>query len=216
MTKPFTTGSGKQRPGGAKHHPRISILSQEQVYDGPVFGVTTYFVREPGGIKARRDVVTHSGSVVVIALDERGTAPKVLLVRQYRLPARQWLWELPAGRKEPGESALGGAKRELKEETGVTARRWKHAFRFWASPGFLAETMDIFLARDLAMGEATPEEDENIEVRWLQLRRAQRMAMRGEIEDAKTMAGVLWLAGHLDAAPGGAKKARRPGVPSDC
>lgn len=135
-----------------------------------------------------------------MALDERRPGPQILLVRQYRFPARKFLWELPAGRKDCGESALSGAKRELKEETGVTARRWKHAFRFWASPGFLAETMDIFLARDLEIGEATPEEDENIEARFVPLRRAQRMVISGEIEDAKTMTGVLWLSRYLGAA----------------
>ena|SRR5438270_6564728 len=171
--------------------PRVQIVSEKVRYKGPVFGVTTFEVKEPGGVKARRDVVTHSGSVVVIAVDDRD---RVLLVRQYRHPARDYLWELPAGRKDEGEDALTGAQRELTEETGITAKKWTHAFRFWASPGFLDESMDLFLAQKLTQGEATPEEDENIEMHFIPLKRAVSMVMRGEIVDAKTIAGVLWLA----------------------
>ena len=171
--------------------PRVKIVSEKVRYTGPVFGVTTYEVQEPGGVKARRDVVTHSGSVVVIAVDDRD---RVLLVKQYRHPARDYLWELPAGRKDEGEDLLTGAKRELAEETGIAAKRWSHAFRFWSSPGFLDETMDLFLAEKLAYGEATPEEDERIEILFVPLKRALRMVMSGEIVDAKTMAGILWLA----------------------
>ena len=178
--------------------PRVKIISRKQLYSGPVFGVTTFELQEPGGIRARRDVVTHSGSVVVLALDEQPDhEPKVLLVRQYRHPARDYLWELPAGRKDEGEDVLAGAKRELLEETGISAHKWKHAFRFWASPGFLDETMDIFLARNLTHGEATPEEDENIQVKFVPLSRAVRMVMSGKIVDAKTMTGILWLARKL-------------------
>lgn len=192
----------KAKRASAPAKQKIKIISQRDVYKGPVFGVTTYQVQEPGGISARRDVVTHSGSVVVIALDEneRRADPRVLLVRQYRHPARRFLWELPAGRKDEGETALAGAKRELIEETGVRARRWKHAFRFWASPGFLDEMMDVFLARDIEAGAAAPEDDENIEMRFFPLQRALRMVMAGEIQDAKTMTGILWLARSREGA----------------
>ncbi|MEO8726896.1 MAG: NUDIX hydrolase [Acidobacteriaceae bacterium] len=175
----------------------MKIISRKQAYQGPVFGVTTYELKEPGGIKVRRDVVTHSGSVVILALAEPSRGPEVLLVRQYRHPARDYLWELPAGRKDEGEELLAAAKRELLEETGISARKWKHGFRFWASPGFLDETMDIFLAQGLTHGDAHPEEDENIEVNFVPLPRALRMVMQGIIVDAKTMTGILWLARKL-------------------
>ncbi|HEY0566212.1 MAG TPA: NUDIX hydrolase [Terriglobales bacterium] len=192
---PAKTKSKSAKKAAKSTRPRVKVVSEKQAYKGPVFGVTTFEVQEPGGVRARRDVVTHSGSVVVIAVDEqRGHEPRVLLVRQYRHPARQYLWELPAGRRDEGEDAVEGAKRELIEETGLTARKWTHAFRFWASPGFLDETMDLFLARNLTHGEAQPEEDENIEMRWLPIPRAVRMCMNGEVQDAKTIAGVLWLA----------------------
>jgi len=192
---PKQSSTKSQRTSSDKR-PRVKIISEKVAYQGPVFGVTTFHVKEPGGIEVRRDVVTHSGSVVVMPVDDSGTKPKVLLVRQYRQPARQYLWEFPAGRidKHKGEASLAGAKRELIEETGITAKKWELAFRFWASPGFLDETMDLYVARAITHGDAQPEDDENIEIRWFPLKTAVRMAMSGEIPDAKTIAGILWLA----------------------
>jgi len=141
----------------------------------------------------RRDVVRHSGSVVVMPVDESGAEPQVLLVRQYRYTAKQYLWELCAGRIDKGEHDLTAAKRELLEETGYSAKRWKRILRFYASPGFVAETMAIYLARDLRAGVAQPEEDEDIEVKFFPLGAAVRMVMNGVIKDAKTISGVLWL-----------------------
>ena len=104
------------------------------------------------------------------------------------------MWELPAGRIDEGESALTGARRELLEETGFTARYWKKILHFYVSPGFLDETMTIFLARELHAGEAQPEPDERITVRFVPLSAAVRMVLRGSIRDAKTISGILWLA----------------------
>src|SRR5206468_1799302 len=118
----------------------------------------------------------------------------VLLVRQYRHAAGQYLWELPAGRNDKGgQSALKAAKRELLEETGVAAKRWKRILSFYVSPGFLDESMDIFLAEDLTLGEAQPEEDEQITTRFVPLREALRWVETHKICDAKTIAGLLWL-----------------------
>jgi ADP-ribose pyrophosphatase len=169
------------------------VVSSKTVYRGPVFSVATDYVREPGIDKPlRRDMVRHQGSVVVLAVEEHGSEPQVLLARQYRHAVGGPLWELPAGRIDPGESALAGAKRELREETGITARHWRHAFTFYSSPGFLDETMAIYLARGLTRGAAQPEEDELIAKRFFPLSRAVRMIMNGTVRDGKTIAALLW------------------------
>lgn len=169
------------------------MLSSKKAYVGPVFWVTTDDVIEPTGVRVRRDVVRHSGSVVVLAVDDQPGELRVLLEKQYRHAAGRFLYELPAGRIDPGESAIKAAKRELLEETGYSARSWKRILHFWASPGFVAEAMSIYLARDLKLGTAEPEDDEVIEISMVPLRKAVSMIMRGEIQDAKTLAGLLWL-----------------------
>ncbi|HEV2698954.1 MAG TPA: NUDIX hydrolase [Terriglobales bacterium] len=172
---------------------RARILSSKEAYRGPVFWVTTDQVLEPTGVRVRRDVVRHSGSVVVLAVDESAGGPRVLIEKQYRHAAAAYLYELPAGRIDKGENELQAAKRELLEETGYSARSWKRVLRFWASPGFVAEAMSIYLARDLKAGAAQPEDDEVIEMKLVPLERAVGMVMNGTIQDAKTIAGVLWL-----------------------
>ncbi|MGO9127473.1 MAG: NUDIX hydrolase [Terriglobales bacterium] len=172
---------------------KARVLSSRVAYRGPAFWVTTDQVLEPSGVRARRDIVHHTGSVVVLAVDDTGREPKVLLLRQYRHAAQQYLWELCAGRIDAGENPLPAAKRELREETGYTAKRWKRIFHFYASPGFVAETMAVYLAGGLRAGEAQPEEDEVIETRFFPLRVAVEMVMRNTIRDAKTISGILWL-----------------------
>jgi ADP-ribose pyrophosphatase len=180
----------KSRTGS---HPKVRVISSRTVYRGPVFWVTTDEVQEPGGVRARRDVIHHTGSVVVLAVDESGPAPRVLLERQYRHAAQDYLWELPAGRIDPGEKALHAAQRELHEETGYTAAHWRRILNFYASPGFVAETMSVYLATGLRAGVAQPEADEVIYKRMVPLATAVRMVLRGTIRDAKTIASVLWL-----------------------
>jgi len=180
-------------PESATKASSAKVLKSRVVYRGPVFHVTSEMVREPSGVTARRDIVRHTGSVVVMAVDDGSAEPRLLLVRQFRHAAGTELWELPAGRAEKGENLLAAGKRELLEETGVTARRWKRALFFYVSPGFLDETMTLFLARGLRQGQANPEEDEVIETRFFSLSEAVRMAISGRIKDAKTLAGVLWL-----------------------
>jgi ADP-ribose pyrophosphatase len=177
---------------------KARVLSSRVAYRGPAFWVTTDQVVEPSGVQARRDIVHHTGSVVVLAVDDTGREPRVLLLRQYRHAAQQYLWELCAGRIDAGESPLPAAKRELLEETGYTAKHWKRIFRFYASPGFVAETMAIYLARGLHAGQAQPEEDEVIETRFFPLRDAVKMVMRNAIRDAKTISGILWLSQERD------------------
>lgn len=172
---------------------KARLVSSRTVYRGPVFWVTTDHVVEPGSIKVRRDLIHHSGSVVVLAVDQSNTVPRVLLERQYRHAANDFLWELPAGRIDPGEQELAAAKRELIEETGYRADRWRRILKFYASPGFVAETMAVYLATGLRAGEAEPEDDEVIQKRLLPLPTVIRMIMKGTIRDAKTISSVLWL-----------------------
>lgn len=178
----------------------VRVLKSRITYRAPVFHVTSEIVKEPTGITARRDLVRHPGSVVVLPIDESGPEPKILLERQFRYAAGRFLWELPAGSMDPGESALEGAKRELLEETGYTARHWKLALFYYPSPGFLTETMSVFLARDLQRGKANPEEDEVIRTRMFPLSTALKMVASGRIIDGKTISGVLWLAQAVHSA----------------
>jgi ADP-ribose diphosphatase len=186
-----------EKPSRGTKTKKAEILSSKTVFQGPAFSVSSDRVREPGGIIARRDVVRHSGSAVILAVDDSGPEPRILLERQYRYAANDYLWELPAGRVDPGEKALAGAKRELLEETGYRASRWTQALFFYPSPGFLDETMTVYLARGLTAGDAQPEEDESIECQLTPLSHALAMVRSGQIRDGKTIASVLWLAERL-------------------
>jgi ADP-ribose pyrophosphatase len=178
---------------GKRSQSKARLISSRTVYRGPVFWVTSDDVQEPGGVRAHRDVIHHTGSVVVLAVDESRVMPRVLLERQYRHAANDFLWELPAGRIDPGEKALHAAKRELLEETGYTAKNWRRILNFYASPGFVAETMSVYLATGLKAGPAHPEADEVIHKRLVPLSTALKMVLSGTIRDAKTISSVLWL-----------------------
>ena len=130
---------------------------------------------------------------MVLAVNDSGPEPLVLLERQYRHAAGDFLWELPAGRIDPGEQELKAAQRELIEETGYRASKWRRILKFYASPGFVAETMAVYLATGLNAGEAEPEEDEIIQKRMVPLSRVVAMILKGTIRDAKTISSVLWL-----------------------
>ena len=180
-------------PSRKKSSSSARVLSSHKVFQGRVFSLVTQKVQEPDGVRVRRDIVQHPGSIVILALDDSVQPPRVLLERQYRHAAGQRLWELPAGSLEPGENKLAAAKRELLEETGYTAAKWQRALFFYVSPGFLSESMQVFLARELREGKAQPEEDERITVRFFPLSQAVKMAITGKIIDAKTIAPLLWL-----------------------
>src|ERR1700722_4859802 len=193
---PKSASPSRKNKASAKHA-KAKLLSSRIVYRGPVFSVATDYVQEPGGVRARRDVPRPSGWVLVLTVDDSPKPPRVLLERQYRHAANDYLWELPAGRIDPGEEELTAAKRELLEETGYAAKKWRRILKFYASPGFVAETMAVFLATGLKAGIAQPEEDEIIYKRMVRLPQAVRMAVNGTIKDAKTISSVLWLDHHL-------------------
>ena len=195
------------KPASSKRA-KARLISSRTVYRGPVFTVSTDHVEEPNGVRARRDVIHHSGSVVVLAVDDSGATPRVLLERQYRHAASDYLWELPAGRIDPGEKELQAARRELLEETGYTAGKWRRILKFYASPGFVAETMAVFMATSLRAGEAQPEEDEVIYKRMVTLPTAVRMVISGTIRDAKTISSVLWL-DHMSRSAKPGKRSHR-------
>jgi ADP-ribose pyrophosphatase len=175
---------------------KARVLSSREVYHGPLFRVTRDEVIEPSGVRVRRDIVRHGGSVVILAVEESQPEPRILIERQYRHAAQDYLWELPAGRIDEGERELAAAKRELHEETGYTAKRWKRILKFYASPGFVAEPMSVFLAQGLHAGVAQPEADEVIEKHLVPLSKAVRMATNGHIRDSKTISSVLWFNHH--------------------
>jgi len=166
----------------------MKLTSSKELLKTKIFSVTEDEAIEPGGFHIKRAIIQHPGSAVMMAVDEK---KRVLLVRQYRLPARQFLWELPAGRLDPGETPLKAAKRELIEETGMRAKKWSKLVSYYPSPGFLAERMNLFLATDLTEGESAPMEDERIETRWFPAREIEEMIRAGKILDGKTITGFL-------------------------
>ena len=175
---------------------KATLLSSEVVYEGPLFRILHDKLIEPDGRENERDVIRHNGSVVILALDYSTSRkdPWVVLERQYRHAANQYLWELPAGKLDAGEEALDGAKRELEEETGYHAKKWKPLVEYYASPGFLGESMKVFQAEGLIAGEAHPEGDENIEFRLVKLSDILKMIDKGMIIDGKTLTSVLLFA----------------------
>jgi ADP-ribose pyrophosphatase len=172
--------SGKDAP---------EVLSSEDVFSGRAFTVSLDRVRERGREYAR-EVVRHPGSGVVLPLHEDGT---VSLVRQYRHPAVKYLLEAPAGSREPFEPPEECARRELEEELGLVAGRLELLAEFFVSPGFCGEKMWLYLATELTETRARPEEDEFLEVVRLPLARAVEMIATNEIEDAKTIIGLMLL-----------------------
>ena len=168
----------------------MKLISSKELYRCGLFWITEDDAKDPGGFEIKRSIVRHNGSAVMMAVDEKR---RILLVRQYRLPARGYLWEFPAGKLDPGETPLTAAKRELIEETGYRARRWKKLISFYPSPGYVSEKMTIFLATDLTAGAAQPMADERIESRWFSAKQVEQMIHTNKIEDAKTIVGYfLW------------------------
>jgi len=178
---------------------KAELLSSETVFEGPLFRVLRDRLVEPGGKLATRDIVRHNGSVVVLAIDSAKSKrdPWVVVERQYRHAAGRFLWELPAGKLEPGEDPLLGAQRELAEETGYRAKKWKPLVEYYASPGFLGESMKVFVAEGLVAGDAHPDDDEHIAFRLVKLSELVKLIEKGAILDGKTLSAVLLYARSL-------------------
>lgn len=181
------------KPASSRRSGKGKLLSSKVAFKGKVFSVFRDEVIEPGGSRNVREVIRHNGSVVILAIDEskNPSDPDVILERQYRHAAGQFLLELPAGRVEPGEATLAAAKREMIEETGYRAKRWTLLTKYFASPGFLGEWMQIYLARDIRDGHAQPEDDEQIEVIRMPLSQALALASQNKIHDGKTLIGLM-------------------------
>jgi ADP-ribose pyrophosphatase len=171
----------------------MKITSSKEVYRCNLFYVTEDEASDKKtDFHIKRSVVRHAGSAVMMAVDDKN---RILLVKQYRLPAEKYLWELPAGKVDEGEKPLQAAKRELIEETGYRAKDWKKLASFLVSPGYVQERMTIYLATELTAGEATPMDDERIETGWFKRKDIEEMIDDGDIDDAKTIVGFYrWLA----------------------
>lgn len=180
-------GKLKIRPGKS-----APVLSTETVYQGPLFRIDKEKINEPKCGTVIRDIVRHGGSVVILAIDgSKKRDPLVVLERQYRHAAGQFLYEVPAGKIDPNEDRLAAAKRELAEETGFRAKKWTQLARYYASPGFLAEWMQIFLAEGLTPGTTSFDADECLEIMLVPFSELLRLIDRGEIHDGKTLIAAM-------------------------
>ena len=168
----------------------VRVLKTREIYKGRLIQVRVDSIIEPGGVRAEREVVHQAGSVVILAHAGDG---RIVLVRQYRYPAREFLWELIAGGLEPGEKPLAAARRELLEETGYRARKCRLLFDFFPSPGILTEKMFLVEATELTRSKAQPDADEQIEVGHFTPVQLMKMIKSGRIRDAKTLVGLMWL-----------------------
>lgn len=166
------------------------ILDSRKVFDGRVFKVTVDTITE-GEVTYQRDVVQHAGSAVIVPVFDDGT---VVLVKQYRHPAVRYLLEAPAGTLAEGEAPEAGAARELQEELGLVAEQLEKLSEFFVSPGFLAEKMWVYLATGLTQGQQSLDDDELLEIVRLPIAEALEMITSGEIQDAKTIIGLMLAA----------------------
>ena len=165
------------------------IVNSTERYKGRVFSVRTDTIALDGREQSL-DIVEHPGSFAIAAVSDHG---ELVLVRQYRHAAAEFLWEIPAGTAEPNEDCEAGARRELGEETGYSARSWERLCVAYPTPGYCTEAVHLYLATDLQAGPQHLDEDEAIDVRLVSLDEAWKMQASGLIVDMKTLLAMLWL-----------------------
>jgi ADP-ribose pyrophosphatase len=164
------------------------VLRHERVYSGRILDLDVDEVQEPGGVQSFREVVRQIGSVAALPVHEDG---RLVLVRQFRYAVGERVWELPAGRVDPGEAPEEGARRELEEEVGLRPRSLEPLLVFWTTPGFCDEVMHLYRATGLEPVPRRPDEDERIEAATFTLEEARAMMSRGEIREGKTVVALL-------------------------
>jgi ADP-ribose pyrophosphatase len=168
------------------------------VFKGKVLQLNLERVTLPNGQTTELEIAHHPGGAVIVALDSDN---RVCLLRQYRHATGGWITELPAGKLDDNEDPLLCAQRELAEEAGVTARRWDKLGDFYSSPGVLTEVIHVYLARDLAAGDLSPEAHEVLHVSWVPTDEAVELATSGRLRDAKSIVGLVWAASRLASDP---------------
>jgi ADP-ribose pyrophosphatase len=174
-----------------------ATLATHRIFTGKVLSLDVDQVCFPDGSTGELEIIRHPGASAIVPFlsDPTGDDPQLLLLRQYRYATDGYLYEIPAGKLDPGESPSACAARELREETGCTAARIDHLCTTYTTPGFTDEQIHIFLAAGLTQGDAATETDEFLEVHTVTLSRALAMIQQGEIRDAKTALGILYAAG---------------------
>lgn len=175
------------------------LISTRRIHTGRVLNLDIDTVRFPDGSTGELEMIRHPGAAAVVPVlsDPAGPDPSILMIRQFRHATDGDLWEIPAGRLEPGEEPLACARRELLEEAGVTAAVIEPLTAIWTTPGFTDELIHLFWARDLKTGEAAREADEFIEVVPRPLSEVLRDIRRGDLRDAKTVISILYMAGFI-------------------
>jgi ADP-ribose pyrophosphatase len=175
----------------------MTQLSSRRVYSGRIINLDIDMVRFPNGSTGELEIIRHPGAAAVVPFlsDPAGDDPQILLLKQYRYAAEEFLYEIPAGRLDPGEKPINCARRELVEETGCEAARIEHLYSFYTTPGFTDEHIHAFMAVGLTRGESRHETDEFITVETMTLSHALGLIEKGEIKDAKTALSILYVAG---------------------